>query len=228
MTVILSSLYTLRGKRNEERTDAHGFTQDPAVRFHLHGPEADHHCCHGGHRHHPHVHRVPGFIKLDFSELPALLTSFALGPWYGALVCLLKNLIHLPVTSSSGVGELANFLIGVCFVIPTGYIYQFHKSRKGALIGSLVGAVIMAVVSFPINYFIVYPFYTNFMPMEAIVGAYQAILPSIKGLSDALLIFNVPFTFVKGMIDVVITFLVYKRLSPIIKGTNSKKQAPDV
>ena len=163
---------------------------------------------------------MPGFIKLDFSELPALLTSFALGPWYGALVCLLKNLIHLPVTSSSGVGELANFLIGVCFVIPTGYIYQF--------IGSLVGAVIMAVVSFPINYFIVYPFYTNFMPMEAIVGAYQAILPSIKGLSDALLIFNVPFTFVKGMIDVVITFLVYKRLSPIIKGTNSKKQAPDV
>ena len=161
---------------------------------------------------------MPGFIKLDFSELPALLTSFALGPWYGALVCLLKNLIHLPVTSSSGVGELANFLIGVCFVIPTGYIYQFHKSRKGALIGSLVGAVIMAVVSFPINYFIVYPFYTNFMPMEAIVGAYQAIL----------LIFNVPFTFVKGMIDVVITFLVYKRLSPIIKGTNSKKQAPDV
>ena len=171
---------------------------------------------------------MPGFIKLDFSELPALLTSFALGPWYGALVCLLKNLIHLPVTSSSGVGELANFLIGVCFVIPAGYIYQFRKSRKGALIGSLVGALFMAVISFPINYFIVYPFYTNFMPMEAIVGAYQAILPSIKGLSDALLIFNVPFTFVKGMIDVVITFLVYKRLSPIIKGTNSKKQTPDI
>ena len=160
---------------------------------------------------------MPGFIKLDFSELPALLTSFALGPWYGALVCLLKNLIHLPVTSSSGVGELANFLI------PAGAFYQLHKSRKGALAGSLFGAFIMAAVSYPINYFIVYPFYTNFMPMEAIIGAYQAILPSIKGLSDALLIFNVPFTFVKGMIDVVITFLVYKRLSPIIKGTNSKK-----
>ncbi len=157
---------------------------------------------------------MPGFIKLDFSELPALLTSFALGPWYGALVCLLKNLIHLPVTSSSGVGELANFLIGICFVIPAGLVYQSHKSRKGALSGSII--------------FIVYPFYTNFMPMEAIVGAYQAILPSIKGLSDALLIFNVPFTFVKGMIDVVITFLVYKRLSPIIKGTNSKNQTPEV
>ena len=149
---------------------------------------------------------MPGFIKLDFSELPALLTSFALGPWYGAL----------------------DFLIGICFVIPAGLVYQSHKSRKGALSGSIIGAVVMAVISFPINYFIVYPFYTNFMPMEAIVGAYQAILPSIKGLSDALLIFNVPFTFVKGMIDVVITFLVYKRLSPIIKGTNSKKQTPEV
>lgn len=169
---------------------------------------------------------MPGFIKLDFSELPALLTSFALGPWYGALVCLLKNLIHLPVTSSSGVGELANFLIGICFVIPTGYIYKYMKSRKGALIGSLVGAVTMAVISFPINYFIVYPFYTNFMPMEAIIGAYQAILPSIHGLADALLIFNVPFTFVKGILDVIITFLVYKRLSPVIKGTNSKKSTP--
>ena len=87
-------------------------------------------------------------------------------------------------------------------------------------------AVIMALVSFPINYFIVYPFYTNFMPMEGIIGAYQAILPSVKGLTDALLIFNVPFTFVKGLIDVVITFLIYKRLSPVIKGTSSKKKAP--
>ena len=169
---------------------------------------------------------MPAFVKLDFSELPALLTSFALGPWYGALVCLLKNLIHLPVTSSSGVGELANFLIGIFFVIPAGAIYQKLKSRKGALIGSLAGALIMAAASFPINYFIVYPFYTNFMPMEDIIGAYQAILPGVKGLADALLIFNVPFTFCKGIIDMLITFLIYKRLSPVIKGTNSKAQTP--
>lgn len=170
---------------------------------------------------------MPGFIKLDFSELPALLTSFALGPWYGALVCVLKNLIHLPVTQTSGVGELANLLIGIFFVLPAGFIYRKLKSRKGALIGSLTGAIVMALISFPINYFIVYPFYTNFMPMEAIIGAYQAILPSIKGLSDALLIFNVPFTFVKGMIDVLITFLIYKRISPVIKGTSAKKKGVD-
>ena len=171
---------------------------------------------------------IAGTTSFHLGNSKCALSGILLGPWYGALVCLLKNLIHRPVTSSSGVGELANFLIGVCFVIPTGYIYKFHKTRKGALVGSLVGAVIMAAISFPINYFIVYPFYTNFMPIEAIVGAYQTILPSIKGLGDALLIFNVPFTFVKGMIDVVITFLVYKRLSPIIKGTNSTKQTPDV
>lgn len=169
---------------------------------------------------------MPAFVKLDFSELPALLTSFALGPWYGALVCLLKNLLHLPVTSSSGVGELSNFLLGVCFVIPTGYIYKHHKSRKGALVASLVGAVAMAAISFPSNYFVVYPFYTNFMPMNAIIGAYKAIIPSIDSLAEALLVLNVPFTFLKGVLDVLLTFLIYKRLSPILKGTNSKKQAP--
>lgn len=170
---------------------------------------------------------MPGFIKLDFSELPALLTSFALGPWYGALVCVLKNLIHLPVTQTSGVGELANLLIGVFFVLPAGFIYQKAKSRKGALIGSLAGAVIMALISFPINYFVVYPFYTNFMPMEAIIGAYQAIYHGINGLADALLIFNVPFTFFKGAIDVLITFLIYKRISPVIKGTSARKKGVD-
>ena len=161
---------------------------------------------------------MPAFVKLDFSELPALLTSFALGPWYGALVCLLKNLIHLPVTSSSGVGELANFLIGIFFVIPAGAIYQKLKSRKGALIGSLLGALIMAAASFPINYFIVYPFYTNFMPMEGIIGAYQAIRPGVNGLLECLITFNMPFTFIKGLIDAILCFLIYKPLSPILHG----------
>ena len=169
---------------------------------------------------------MPGFIKMDFSELPAVLTSFALGPWYGALVCLIKNLLHLPFTTTAGVGELANFILGVFFTVPAGYIYKINRTKKNALIGSLVGAVIMALISFPSNYFVVYPFYTNFMPMEAIIGAYSAILPSVKTLPQALLIFNVPFTFFKAMANVLITFLIYKRISPLILGIakeNTKK-----
>lgn len=166
---------------------------------------------------------MPGFIKLDFSDLPALLSSFALGPWYGALVELLKNLIHLPATQSMGVGELSNFILGALFVIPAGIIYQRKRSRKNALIGSVVGAVLMAGLSFVTNYFVVYPVYMNFMPEEAIVAAYHAILPSVTSLAQALVIFNIPFTFVKGMLDVVLTFVIYKHVSPIILGVHNEK-----
>ena len=159
---------------------------------------------------------MPGFIKLDISELPALLASFSLGPVYGGGVCLIKNLINLTHTSTGGVGELCNFLLGVAFVVPAGLFYQKLKNRKGALIGSLVGAVIMAVISVPLNYFLTYPIYTLFMPMEGIISAYQLILPFVDNLLECLLIFNMPFTFIKGMLDVLLAFLIYKPLSPLL------------
>ena len=118
---------------------------------------------------------MPGFIKMDFSELPALIAAFSMGPVSGIAVCFIKNIVNLLHTTSGGVGEISNFILGVCFVLPAGLIYKRNKSQKGALIGALTGAVIMAVVSVFSNYFIVYPVYENFMPMEAIIGAYQAI-----------------------------------------------------
>lgn len=161
---------------------------------------------------------MPSFIKLDISELPALLASFSLGPVYGVIVCLVKNLVSLTHTTSSGVGELCNFLLGAVFVFTTGMVYSKMKNRKGALIGSLIGAFVMAAMSLPINYFVTYPFYLKlyYMTAEQMVGLYQVILPSVKSLLDCLLIFNTPFTFVKGLIDVGLTFLIYKRLSPIL------------
>ena len=159
---------------------------------------------------------MPSFIKLDISELPALLASFSLGPVYGMAVCLVKNLVNLTHTGTGGVGELCNFLMGVTFVVPAGLLYRKMKNRKGALLGSLIGAVIMAVVSVPLNYFITYPIYSVFMPMEGIIGMYQLILPFVDNLLECLLIFNMPFTFVKGMLDVLLAFLIYKPLSPLL------------
>ncbi len=161
---------------------------------------------------------MPGFIKMDVSELPALIGAFAMGPIEGVAICLIKNLIKLLKTSSAGVGELANFLLGAVFVFIAGLIYKKMRNRKGAIIASFVGALAMGVLSVPINYFITYPFYTNFMPMEAIIEAYQAIYSGVNSLLECLLVFNMPFTICKGLLDVLITFLVYKRLSPIIKG----------
>lgn len=162
---------------------------------------------------------MPAFIKMDLSELPALIGSFALGPVSGVAVCLVKNLLHLLKTSTGGVGELSNFILGATFVYTAGMIYKYKKNKRSAIIGSVIGAVAMGVISLFSNYYLVYPVYTKFMPLEAIIGAYQAINPNVDGLWACLIMFNMPFTFVKGMFSVIITLLVYKRISPIIKGT---------
>lgn len=161
---------------------------------------------------------VPPFIKFDFSDLPALVGSYALGPLYGIAIEFIKNLIHVMFSGSFGVGELSNFLLGAVFVGVAGIIYQRNKTKNGAFIASLAGAIAMAAVSLPSNYFVVYPVYYNFMPEETILKAYQLIMPSLKNIFECLLFINVPFTFVKGMIDVAITFMIYKHISPILKG----------
>lgn len=161
---------------------------------------------------------MPSFIKMDLSELPALIGSFAMGPLCGVMVCLVKNLMHLLITTTGGVGELSNFILGAFFVLPAGMFYKRKKNRKSAVTGSLVGAVLMAGISVFSNYFITYPFYTMIMPMDAIIGMYQAILPSVDSLLECLVVFNMPFTFLKGILSVIVTFLIYKHISPILKG----------
>ena len=167
---------------------------------------------------------MPAFIKMDLSELPALIGSFAMGPLCGVVVCLIKNVLHLFITTTGGVGELSNFILGVAFVLPAGLIYKHKKNRKSALIGSLAGAAFMGIFSIISNYFLVYPVYYNFMPEEVILAAYQAILPSVKNILQCLICFNMPFTIVKGMFSVVITFLTYKHISPILKGSQNQKK----
>jgi len=163
---------------------------------------------------------IPSFVKMDISDLPELLAAFSLGPWYGVMVTLLKNLLHIVFkgTSSAYVGEVCNFSLGAVFSLIAGFVYRKKKTRSGALIGSVAGAAAMALVSVPLNFFIVYPAYEVFyhMPMDAIIGMYQAILPSADSLIKCLVIFNMPFTFVKGMLDVAICFLIYKPLSPLL------------
>ena len=168
---------------------------------------------------------MPSFIKMDFSELPALITAFSIGPVWGVAVCLIKNLVNLPFTTTAGVGELSNFILGVMLVLPAGLIYQKNKTRVGALIGSAIGSLIMAVVSIPWNYYITYPAFVKILnfPLEAILGMYQKINPSVDGLLQALLVFNLPYTFCKGLLISLLTFLIYKRLSPILKGKKGQK-----
>ena len=167
---------------------------------------------------------VPSFIKLDFSDLPALLGTFSLGPVYGVAIQLVKNLLHLPFGSSAGVGELSNFILGAVFVFVAGAIYKHSKSRKSALVGSVAGAAAMALISIITNYFIVYPAYVVLynLPLDAIVGMYEAILggvshvPTENALFNCLLVFNIPFALAMGLLDTALCVLIYKPLSPLL------------
>jgi riboflavin transporter FmnP len=107
--------------------------------------------------------------------------------------------------------------LGTIFVLPAGLIYNHKKTKKNAILGAVIGAISMAVISVFTNFFFVYPAYTKLMPINAIIDAYKAINPNVNGLLDALIKFNMPFTFIKGMLSTFVTILIYKRLSPILK-----------
>ena len=158
------------------------------------------------------------FLEYDPADIPILICAFAYGPGCGILVCLIKNLLHMPVSTTACVGEFANFLLGAIFVGTAGFLYKRKKTKKNAAIAAVIGAVLMGIVCIPVNYFITYPFYYNFMPQEAILGAYQMIIPSMKSILQCLVCFNFPFTTFKGLISVGVSLLVYKHLSPILKG----------
>ncbi len=171
---------------------------------------------------------VPSFLKLDFSDIPELIGAFVIGPLYGVIICLIKNLLHLPFGSSAGVGELANFLMGAVFAFTAGIIYKHRKTKKIALIACLSGALAMAAASVVLNLVIVYPAYSQMWfggDMNKIIGMYKALLPFSDTLIKSLLIFNLPFTFAKGIIDAIVTMLIYKPLSNMfVRMNNSLNQ----
>lgn len=167
---------------------------------------------------------MPFFIKFDFSDLPALFGAFAYGPISGILIELVKNIIHCAVSQSATVGELANFLLGAVFTGTAGLIYSRKKTKRTALLGGIAGAVLMGLLSIPINYFVVYPFYFRaYMPEAVVLDAYRAIAPGMSSIFESLLVFNLPFTVVKGLISVGLSMLIYKPLSPILKSIAARK-----
>ncbi|WP_028991789.1 ECF transporter S component [Thermoanaerobacter thermocopriae] len=161
----------------------------------------------------------PGFLKLDFSDVPALVASFAIGPLYGVMVELIKNILHATVTQSGAIGEIANFTVGSIFVYAAGVIYQFNKTRKTALISMAIATVVMAVTASLLNYYVFLPLYQRVMgwPMDAIINMGKAANKNIVDVKTLISYGIFPFNILKGIVVSVITFLVYKKLSPFFK-----------
>ncbi len=158
----------------------------------------------------------PPFLKLDMSDLVALVTAFSMGPMAAILVELIKNVIHLLRTSTGGVGELANFIIGASFVVPAGLIYFKNKNKKNAYLGIIAGTISMALIGIVANIYILIPFYSNFMPIDTILQMAAVANPYIVSVKTYALYAVFPFNLVKGIIVGIVTMAVYKKISPML------------
>jgi len=167
---------------------------------------------------------MPGFLKFDFSELPVLIGAYALGPWYGVLIELLKNLIHLPATGTAGIGEASNFITGSIYVFIAGWIYTKNRTRKGAIISMAVATLALGLIACPLNYFVTLPLYGSVLgfPMEAIVGMASAVNPMVSSKISLIFWVFLPFNLFKGLVISFLTFWVYKPISNIIHRIYSK------
>ena len=154
--------------------------------------------------------------KLDFSLLPVLLGTFAMGPVEGVVILLLKCLIGWAHSTTMGIGKLAEFLMGLMLIVPAGLIYHKSKTRRTAIIGMAVGTLCMIVGSIFVNKFILFPFYMGafHMDMQKILGMIS--VPGIDSEIKMLLLITGPFNLIKGVVLSVLTALIYKPLSPIL------------
>jgi len=148
--------------------------------------------------------KVAGFLEIEISDLPALIMAFAFGPWAGVFTEFIKNLLHTTMTSTGFVGELANFVINGTLCLVAGLLYKKNKTRKGAVIALISATFLMAIAGVLANLFIMLPLYMPTAPFEAKLN---------------LVLYTIfPFNIVRGLSLSLITFLIYKKISPIIKG----------
>ena len=164
---------------------------------------------------------IIAFYKLDFSNLPALLGAFAMGPWPALIILVLKSAIHLLIKglgSTMGIGDLADLIMGAALVMPAAFIYRRNKTRKSAVAGMTAGTLCMIVAGVLVNWLLLIPTYmvAYHMDLNAIIGMATKTLPFVDTEWKLLLCVTAPFNLLKGGVISLITFLIYKPLSPLL------------
>jgi riboflavin transporter FmnP len=162
----------------------------------------------------------PDFLKIDLSDIPALLGAFAMGPVAGIIIELVKNILHILLkgTTTAGIGELANFVVGSALVFTAGSLYKHNKNRKNAVISLIAGVGVMSLVAVVSNYYVFLPLYEKALhfPIAGMVAAGAKIFKGIKDFNTFIAYSIIPFNLVKGIITALITIIIYKKLSPIL------------
>ncbi len=154
----------------------------------------------------------PPFLRLDFSDVPALLTGFALGPVAGLGVVFMRNLLHLTVTATMGVGELANFLISGSLVATASLLY--HLNNK-IILNLLLASAVMVIVAVVVNLLLIIPLYEAVLdlPLEETLAAAQEINPAVDSLNSYLIMVIAPFNLMKAIAVSVLFWPIYQKIS---------------
>lgn len=164
---------------------------------------------------------APSFYEIDFSEVPVLIGCFSMGPMAGALIELVKIILNFVIngTTTAGVGEVANYVIGISFCLPAAILYKKMKTKRGAVVGLAVGTIFMTVLGCFVNAYILLPTYAAAfkMPIDALVGMGTAVNANITSLFTFVMFAVAPFNLLKGVMDSVIVLAIYKKISPILK-----------
>lgn len=172
---------------------------------------------------------APGFYKLDISEMPVLICTFYLGPVAGVMTELVKIMVKLLIkgTTTAYVGDFANFVVGCSFVLPASIIYHAKPGKKTALIGMAVGTLILTVFGSIFNGLYLIPKFAQLygMPLEAIVAMGTKVNAAITNVGTLVVFAVVPFNLLKGIVVSALTFLLYKRISPILHRNDEKRAA---
>lgn len=164
---------------------------------------------------------APPFYKIDLSEVPVLIGSFAMGPVAGAFIELVKILLNFLIngTDTAGVGEIANYVIGVSMCIPAAIVYKKMHSKKGAIVGCAVGTVVMTILGCFINAYVMLPTYAAAfnMPIDALVSMGTAVNAKITDLFTFVMFAVAPFNLLKGVVVSLIVLLIYKKIKPVLR-----------
>lgn len=158
----------------------------------------------------------PGFARMDISDFPALIGAMTMGPWGGVAVELVKNILGLLSTSTGGVGELANFLMGGALSFVAGMFY--YKWKCPPWCACLTGSIAMALAAAVANYFILLPLFETFMPLDALIASFAEFIPFIHTKLDVVLLNAIPFNLLKGLGISLLTLMLYRKLTPVFRG----------
>ena len=165
---------------------------------------------------------APTFYKVDLSDVAVLIGGFALNAPAAIIISFMKVMISIILngTSTAFVGEFAAFIMDGVFGFVASLIYQKEHTKKGAIKSLIFGTLALTIIGAFVNYYLMIPAYVKFMniPLDAILSLGSAVNKNINSLLTLIIFCTVPFNIVKGIIISIVTYLLYKRISPLLKG----------